>query len=198
MALPSTILCKVSSESAGYVSMTAVARVDVALEALIAKILGVCGKDTGRIAGVLSRGSLVSGDSRYRWRAIQASQEDLAALLDRFPDHEPERAFDRRRCTRMTFRGGRGEVEISREAGAQRRLFRRKNFWDEALALITGLAPRCEQYSYSEEADVFVAELTPDARSAVRALSVLLRFTLLEVRIGTLDAHVVMLYVKRE
>lgn len=198
MALPPTIPCKVSSEAAGYVSMTAVARVNVPLEDLIAKILGVCGKDLGRIAGVLARGSLVSADSRYRWQAIRASQEDLAALVDRFPDHDPERAFDGRRCTHMTFRSGRGDLEISREAGIQRRLFRRMNFWDEALLVVSGLAPRCDQYSYSEEADVFVATLTPDARSAIRALSGLLRFTLLGARIRALDAHGVILNVQRE
>ena len=178
--------------------MTAVARVNVPLEDLIAKILGVCGKDLGRIAGVLARGSLVSADSRYRWQAIRASQEDLAALVDRFPDHDPERAFDGRRCTHMTFRSGRGDLEISREAGIQRRLFRRMNFWDEALLVVSGLAPRCDQYSYSEEADVFVATLTPDARSAIRALSGLLRFTLLGARIRALDAHGVILNVQRE
>ena len=166
-------------------------------EDLMAKILGVCGKDIGRIAGVLARGSLVSGDSRYRWQAIQAAPNELAALMNRFPDHDPERAFEGRLCARMTFRGGRAEVKISREAGIQKRLFRRKNFWDEALTVITSLSLRCEQYSYSDEADVFVAALSPETRAAIRALSGLLRFTLLESRIRTLDASVVVLLVKR-
>lgn len=177
--------------------MAAVARVDLPLEDLMAKILGVCGKDIGRVAGVLARGSLVSGDARYRWQSIQAAPNELSTLMGRFPDHDPERVFEGHLCARMTFRGGRAEVEISREAGIQRRLFRRKNFWDEVLTVISSLGPRCEQYSYSDKADVFVATLTPEARGAIRALSGLLRFTLLESRIRTLDANVVVLCVRR-
>lgn len=197
LALPPSISCKVSSESAGYVSMAAVARVDLPVEALAAKILGVCGKDAGRVAAILARGSLVSGDSRYRWQSIKVGPEDMRALLDRFPDHDPDRKFDPALCARMIFRNARGDVEIDREAGRRKRLFRRKNFWDEALGLLSPLFPRCEEYSYSEAVDVFVADLTPDSRNAIRTLSPLLAFTRLEAEIGRLDAHAVALHAKR-
>ena len=197
MALPAIIPCKVSSESAGYVTVSAVTRVDVPLDQLAAKILGICGKDPARISSILFRGALVQGDARYRWQSLQASDDELAALLDRFPDHNPDQDFDGSRCARMEFQGGRGEFEITREVGQQRRLFRRKAFWEEALALIQTLSPRCERYSYSDEADVFVADLTAEARESFRRLGPLLRFTSLEAQLRSLPAGRVSLFVRR-
>lgn len=197
MALPETITCKVSSESAGYVTMTAVARVDLPLEELTSKVLGVCGKDSERIARIFLRGSLVSGDSRFRWSPFSLASDQMTELLGRFPDHDPERKFDIGRCDRILLRGVRGDFEIAREAGRQRRLLRRQNFWDPALALLAAQSPRCERYSYSDRADVFEADLAGPALDRFRDLGRLLRFSSLELQVRALPASQVTLFATR-
>lgn len=197
LALPETISCKVSSESAGYVTMVAVARVNLPLEELASKVLGVCGKDPARIARILLRGSLVSGDSRFRWDPFSLTPDELRKLLARFPDHDPEREFDLQRCDRMLLRGTRGEFEIGREVGQQRRFLRRENFWDPALALLALQSPRCERYSYSERADVFAAELKGQTLERFRGLGRLLRFSSLEAQVRALPASQATLLVTR-
>lgn len=198
LALPSTIACKVSSEAAGYVTTSAVARLDLPVEELASRILGACGKNQDRVARILARGSLVSGDSRYRWIPFEVPPEELAALLDRFPDHDPQRVFQRESCVLMAFRGQRGAIEITRESGRQKRLFRRKTFWNEALDLIQPLSPRCERYSYSDKADVFTVQLTVTALERLRRLGALLRFSALDAQIRSLRSGQVVLYARRE
>lgn len=198
LALPRSIACKISSESVGYVTMSAVRRVDLPLGELISKILGVCGKDPDRVESILARGSLVSGEIRYRWVPVAASSDDLAPLLARFPDHEPDRVFEPSNCVRMVLRGDRGEFEITREAGRQKRLFRRKAFWEEAMAIIEPLKPRSERYSYSEGADIYSVHLAAGGLNRMRQLGSLLRFTLLETQVRSLQAPQVMLYVRRD
>ena len=177
--------------------MAPVAAVTMTLDDLAAKVLGVCGKDGERVAAVLSRGSLVSGDSRYRWSPIDASPEEVSALLDRFPDHEPDRPFDPELCVLMVFRDGRGEFEIPREVGLQKRFLRRRNFWDEAMELVAGLQPRCERYSYSDEADVFAVELSAESCGALGGLGALLRYSSLEARMRALRADQLWLFSHR-
>ena len=197
MALPETITCKVSSESAGYVNMAAVARVDLPLDELTSKVLGVCGKDSERIARIFLRGSLVSGDSRFRWSPFSLASDQMAALLGRFPDHDPEREFDIERCDRMLLRGMRGVFEITREVGRQRRFLRRQSFWDPGLALLAEQSPRCERYSYSDRADVFAAHLEGPALDRFRGLGRLLRFSSLEAQVRVLPASQAMLFATR-
>lgn len=197
LALPETITCKVSSESAGYVNMAAVARVDLPLEELASKVLGVCGKDSERIARIFLRGSLVSGDSRFRWSPFSLASGQMAALLGRFPDYDPKREFDIVRCDRMLLRGMRGDFEISREVGQQRRFLRRQGFWDPALALLAEQSPRCERYSYSDCADVFAADLRGSALDRFRELGRLLRFSSLEAQVRVLPASQAALFATR-
>ena len=177
--------------------MTAVARVDLPLEELTSKVLGVCGKDSERIARIFLRGSLVSGDSRFRWSPFSLASDQMTELLGRFPDHDPERKFDIGRCDRILLRGVRGDFEIAREAGRQRRLLRRQNFWDPALALLAAQLPRCERYSYSDRADVFEADLAGPALDRFRDLGRLLRFSSLELQVRALPASQVTLFATR-
>ena len=177
--------------------MSAVSRVDLPLEDLAAKILGVCGKDRTRVAAILRRGTLVSGDQRYRWVPLEVSSGDVGTLLDRFPDHEPDRVFDAVNCERMAFRGERGEFEITRDLGSQKRLFRRHNFWEEALQLFAGLTPSCERHSYSDKADIFAVRLPMTDFERLRRLGALLRFRSLQARIRSLRSDQVLLYVHR-
>ena len=177
--------------------MAPVASVVLPVEELAGKIVSVCGKNGARLATILSRGSLVSGETRYRWQPVQASPADVEDLLARFPDYDPNLAFDGARCIRMVFRDGLGEFEITREAGSQKRVFRRKIFWDDALAALAQLDLRCERYSYSEEADVFVADLPTEVRQQLAELAPRLRYTVLEDRLKSLGALQVSLYARR-
>ena len=177
--------------------MAAVVRVEVPLDELASKVLGICGKDPDRVARIFHRGSLVSGDSRFRWNPLTLAADDLTSLLGRFPDHDPEREFDIQQCERMLLRGGRGEFEIAREVGQQRRLLRRQNFWDPALVLLSEQAPRCERYSYSDRADVFVVDLKAEPLERFRELGSLLRFSSLEAQVRMLPASHVTLFVAR-
>ena len=197
LALPPVIPCKVSSESAGFVTMSAVSRVDLPLEELAAKILGVCGKNRARVAAILGRGSLVSGDQRYRWVPLQVAFADVVKLLDRFPDHDPDRLFDAANCERMAFRAERGEFEITRDIGSQKRLFRRRNFWNEALQLLAALDPRCQRHSYSDKADIFAVRLPMADLERLRRIGSLLRFRSLQALIRSLRSDQVLLYVHR-
>ena len=178
--------------------MTAVRRVDMPLEELTSKILGLCGKNPRRVKDILERGTLVSGDSRFRWMPVSLATAELDALLGRFPNHEPGRAFDAAACKLMRFCGPGGNFEISREAGRQKKVFRRRAFWGEALAEIELLSPLCERYSYSGQADVFAAALTPRTLARLRPLGKLLRFSALESHVRRLDATRVVLHVSRE
>ena len=177
--------------------MAAVARVNLPLEGLASKVLGVCGKDPSRIMRILARGSLVSGDSRFRWDPFSLTSDELGELLARFPDHDPEREFDPRRCDRMLLRGTRGEFEIGREAGQQRRFLRRESFWGPALALFARQSPHCERYSYSDRADVFTAELKGQSLEQFRGLGRLLRFSSLGAQVRELPASRATLFVTR-
>lgn len=176
------------------------ARVDsvvLTAEELAGKIIGVCGKNSARLATILSRGSLVRGDTRYRWAPVQVSPEDIDRILDQFPDYDPELAFDGARCVRIVFRDGLGEFEITREVGSQKRVLRRKSFWEDAVAVLGRLDLHCERYSYSEEADVFVADLPHETRLRLAQLAPRLRFTTLEARLRSLGSDRVSLYTRR-
>lgn len=197
MALPDVIPCKVSDEAAGYLNMTPVRRVDLSSAELIGKILGVCGKNPERIARVLARGSLVSGDLRFRWAGLQTAAEEIAKLLQGFPADDPQRKFDPRQCLRLVFHGPRGRVELTREDAGQPRLLRRKNFWDEAMPLLARLPLRYERYSYSDGCDIFAADLSPEAAAGLRSRARLLRYTVIERRIASMEAAGVSFYQRR-
>ena len=67
MALPPTVRVKLSSEAAESISLTPVIVQEMPLRELIEYMLGVAGKDEGRIRELLLRGTIVSGASRFRW-----------------------------------------------------------------------------------------------------------------------------------
>lgn len=197
MALPDVIPCKVSDETAGYVNMAPVRRADLTPPELLGKILGVCGKNPGRAARILARGSLVSGDLRFRWAGLEAADEEIAEILQQFPEDDPSRTFAPEQCLRIVFHGPRGQVELTREAGRRTRVLRRRNFWDEAMPLLSRLPPRYERYSYADGCDVFAADLSREAAAGLRGRASLLRYTVLERRIANLDAASVSFYQPR-
>ena len=197
MALPDVIPCKVSDEAAGYLSTAPVNRVDLTAAELVGKILGVCGKNPQRIARILARGSLVSGDLRFRWSGVETAAEEIAEFLQGFPEDDPSRTFDPQQCLRIVFRGPRGRVELTRDAGRRTRVLRRRNFWDEALPLLARLQPRYQRYSYSDDCDIFTADLSREAAAGLRACARLLPYTTLEKQIENLDASSVSFHQPR-
>src|SRR3954454_5005020 len=118
MALPPTIRVKLSSEAAGSISLTPVVAQELPVRELIEHMLGVTGKDEGRIRELLLRGSLVSRGSRFRSDGWEVDVVELRELLGTFPDPDPSCPFRAAQCTRIILRGGRQAIEITREAGS--------------------------------------------------------------------------------
>jgi hypothetical protein len=119
---------------------------------LVAEILAATGKDAPRVREILSRGSFVSGASRFRWASVECDLEHIAEYLDEFPDSDPSRPFDAAKCHLATFRCGGRSLVIEREAGEKRRLFRSRSFWDELMNIVK---PAYREYSYRERADLY-------------------------------------------
>src|SRR5579863_235688 len=75
MSLPETVRVKLSSEAAGYVSVTPVVVREMPTRDLVELMLGITGKDEARVRDLLLRGTLVSGASRFRWTGWEADRE---------------------------------------------------------------------------------------------------------------------------
>jgi hypothetical protein len=194
MALPPSVRVKLSSEAAESISITPVVVREMPVRELVEYMLGVTGKDEGRIRELLLRGNLVSGASRFRWTGWDADLENLRELLATFPDPDPSRGFAATNCTRATLRGGRQAIEISREAGGRKGLFQRESFWDALMKVITRAAPVYTGYSYRERSDRYLREFTHADRSLRRQRAGAAR---LSDQIRTLAFTQAELYVKR-
>src|ERR1044072_1150412 len=164
MALPDRIRVKLSSEAAESISITPVIAREMPLRELVEYMLGATGKDEARVRELLLRGTLVSGASRFRWSGWEADVRDVAGLLNTFPDPEPSRPFAPQRCVRAILRGGRQAIEIPREAGLKKPLFRRNTFWHELLAAVTAGEVREHTHSHQEHPDVDHAGVSPPRR----------------------------------
>jgi hypothetical protein len=198
MPLPQTVKVKLSSEAAGSISISPVVVQEIPVRELIEHMLGVTGKDEERIRGLLERGTLVSGASRFRWSGWQADEAGLRELLATFPDPDPARRFAPERCTRALLRGGRQAIEIPLEVSGRRGLLRRAGFWD-LLMEIAGASPQnYGGYSYRDRADRFVCPLSLSETERLRAGSSMVRYTTLRDQIAAAAFTEVELYVARE
>ncbi len=164
---------------------------------LIEQILAVTGKNPKRILEILSRGTFVGGPSRFRWQPITATEPELAARLDQFPDPEPGRPFDAERCSLIVMRGHRGAVSLSRDAASQKRLFKKRSFWVVLLATLGALAASYQRYSYSERTDVYSVQLTLDSVGELLDNTKLLRYSSIMEQLSYLDATGAELFVER-
>ena len=197
MALPQKIQVKITSEAAGYVSFTPVRRQELAPADLVEQILGVTGKRHSRIRDILSRGSFVSGSSRYRWAPVEADGAEIAALLERFPDEDPERPFDPARCTLVIFQGLRGNMELAPEAAAKRRLFKKTSFWDALMATLQAAKPGYHRYSYAEQADVYQVKLPIETLQSILSQTNLLKYASIAQELSFLEPSTAELFTKR-
>ena len=179
MALPAIIRVKLSSEAAESISLTPVVVQELPLRDLIEHMLGVTGKDEGRIRELLHRGTLVSGASRFRWAGWDAEAEGLRELLATFPDPDPASIFAPGNCIRVILRGGRQAIDISCEAGSRKGFFQRKTFWDVLMTVVGAAAPEYSGYSYRDRADRFVREFSRADLEQLRAARDLVRYSTL-------------------
>src|SRR5579883_3016087 len=185
MALPDRIRVKLSSEAAESISITPVVAREMPLRELVEYMLGVTGKDQGRVRELLLRGTLVSGASRFRWSGWERAAAEIDELLRTFPDPEPLRPFAAARCVRATLRGGRFTIEIPREAGLRKPLLRRGTFWQALMEAAASAPIRYHAYSYKDRADVYQASLDAGVVDRLRAASKLVTYTSLRDRIQT-------------
>lgn len=190
MGLPDSLPVKISSEAAGYVSLTAVVTQQMPVRELVETMMAVTGRDAERIRELLRRGSLVSGASRFRWNGVEAAPGDVEALLATLPGPEPSRPFAPNACTRAVLRGAGVRIEIPRDAAAQKRMFRGETFWDVLSAAARENPPEYVEYSYGERADRYTARLPAGAPARIAEAAALLKFRALEaqVRRGGFDS----------
>jgi len=197
LPLPEKILVKISSEEAGYLSLSPVVSQQMVLGELIEQILGVTGKDTPRVRDILRQGTLVSGASRFRWAPVEPGLEEITRALGAFPNAEPERPFDAGWCVRAALSGGRAVVELEREAASRRRWLARRSFWQELMETAARLTPRYQHYSYTDHADVYRAALPAESAEALRGRARLLRYASLEAAVREYCYNLLDLWVER-
>ncbi|HYO82720.1 MAG TPA: hypothetical protein VES20_15045 [Bryobacteraceae bacterium] len=195
MSLPATLRVRISPETAEAIGLSAVVAQDLSLSEMLSNILGITGKDPERIAGVLRRGGLVVGASRFRWEPCAVEASDVEPLLGAFPDSEPGRPFAAERCIEATFREGPAAVSLAREAGEKRRFLKRRDFWTELMQAVQN--PAYVHYSYREKADLYrwkpgIAELR-----SLQDASALLAYSSLERRLRSMSFSSVDLLVRR-
>ena len=117
MALPGRVRVKLMSDAAEYISMTRVMQCDFPMAELLEAVVAVGGKNPERLLQILRAGSMVLGQYCYRWEPLEADATDLAPLLARFPDSQPDRPFQVERCVHAAICAGVEMIELPREAG---------------------------------------------------------------------------------
>ncbi len=171
MPLPETIPVRYTEEEAAYLSVRPVVRQTFRLQELIDMVLGVTGKDLARIQQILRSGTVVFHFYRYWWQGFEAGVEELSALLARFPDSDPARAFRAEECTAALLESGgqprRHSLELLRQEASRKPLFRSRSLWDCLLALGRVQPPVYQGYSYARRADLYQLALSPEQTAAL-------------------------------
>jgi len=195
--LPETIRVKISSEAADTISLTPVVVREMPTRELIEAMLGITGKDAARVCAILQRGCLVAGASRFRWQGWDADRAAVEAALGAFPDPDPDRAFSRNLSLRAVLKGPNVRIEISREAASERRMFRKRSFWDALMEYAESAAPRYAGYSYRERADRYTVEVPLAEAVRLRENADAIRYSTLEAEVRRAHFDTVYIYVAR-
>lgn len=191
------IRVKLSSEEAGSISLTPVVVQEMPLHELLEHILASAGKDEERVRGLLRRGAVVSGASRFRWEGWDEDPASLREQLAAFPDPDPARPFSPAACIRAVLRAPGRRLEIDREAGAARRLLRRRSFWEVLTAVAAAGVPVYRDYSYRHRADCYLLPLTNVELTALRRAASLLAYSGLRDAIRQITYDSLELYTGR-
>ncbi len=197
MALPERVRVKLVSDEAGYISSARVVQRDFSMTELLEALLAVSGKNPQRLRQLLRAGSVVVGGYRHRWAPLEAEAEELAPLLARFPDPQPDRPFQAERCVLAMIRAGVETIEMPRDQAARRRFLKKESFWEVLMAVAIARRPQYQSYSYRDRADVYTFEPTQEDRQRLRDAGPLLRADRLEERLRMLPLEKVMLLVNR-
>lgn len=170
MTLPETIPVKYTEEEAEYLSVRPVVRQTFRITELVDMILAVTGKDPARVQQILRSGTAVFHFYRYWWAGFEAGDEELARLLEKFPDPWPARPFVFSECDAIHLEpaSGRAGLKIAKDAASRRNFLRRQSLWDCLAEWAARNAPRYELYSYEQHADVFAIEVDADEWPALR------------------------------
>jgi len=195
--LPDSIRVKLSSEEAGFASITPVVSREIPARELIELILGLAGKDPTRIREVLLRGTLVSGGSRFRWAGWESDRESIETVLATFPDADPSLLFAADRCVRAVLHGPSVRIDLPREVGARRRLLRQKSYWDMLMSAAACEDLRYGGYSYSEHADWYRMPVSSSLSGRLREGATLLKYSALALRLRSAALESVDFYTER-
>lgn len=177
MPAPETIPVRRTEEEAGYVSFRPVVRQNFPLNDLLGLVLGVTGKIPSRIQKILRSGSVSFHGYHYSWSGFPLEDAELAALLARFPDADPGRAFRPEACTAAMLEAGgtsltplpRLLLELDRASASRRRLFHGSSFWDGLLAAASAGPLEYDGYSYPWRADRYRLTLSAGRAEALAA-----------------------------
>jgi len=197
MPLPTTVRVKLSSEVAETISITPVVLRDIPIRELIEHMIGITGKDEARLHDLLLRGTLVAGASRFRWTGWDADREAIREALASFPDPDPDRRFAPELCIRAALRGPGRRIEIPREIGQRKPLFRRTSFWDTLMGVAASSEVRYVDYVYRERADCYSAALSVTALERLRGSARLVKYSTLQQQILHTNLESVDLFVAR-
>jgi hypothetical protein len=197
MPFPTSVRVKLSSEVAESISITPVVVRDIPIRELIEHMIGITGKDESRLHDLLLRGTLVSGASRFRWTGWDADPEAIREALASFPDPDPERRFAPELCIRAALRGPGRRIEIPREIGQRKPLFRRSSFWDTLMGVAASSELRYVDYVYRERADCYSATLSLAALERLRESARLVKYSTLQQQILHTNLESVDLFVAR-
>jgi hypothetical protein len=170
MPAPEIIPVRRTEEDAGYVTFRPVVRQNFRLNDLLGLVLGVTGKHPDRVRQILRSGSVSFHAYHYSWDGFQPDDAELAALLARFPDPDPARAFRPEACTAALIEGGsppRALLDLERAILARRRFLRRRSFWDALLVLASREPLAYDGYSYQWRADLYRLVLSNERTAAL-------------------------------
>ena len=197
MPLPTTVRVKLSSEVAESISITPVVVRDIPIRELIEHMIGITGKDEARLHDLLLRGTLVAGASRFRWIGWDADRDAIREALTTFPDPDPDRRFAPELCIRAALRGPGRRIEIPREIGQRKPLFRRTSLWDTLMGVASSSEVRYVDYVYRERADCYTAALSVAALERLRESARLVKYSTLQQQILHTNLESVDLFVAR-
>jgi hypothetical protein len=169
--LPETIPVRYTEEEAGYVTVRPVVRQTFRCAELLDMILSVTGKDAARVRQILHSGTIVYHFFRYSWAGFEATDAELAAALERFPDADPSRPFPPDQCTTAVFESGgvnpRHLLDLDRAPASKRRIFRGQSFWTRLLEIAAEHKLAYQSYSYGRRADLYRLDLNEETSSLI-------------------------------
>lgn len=165
---------KLVSEAAEFVSITQIMQREYSLHELIGAMLPVVGRDVARLQQLLRVGGFSNGEYKFRWEGREVGPGEVEQVLESYPRAEPQRAFQPASCTRIRFVRDVEVLTLPREMAEKTGLFGGESFWDGLVKLVAGRL-RYEDYSFADQADLYVMELGVADAEKFRALLPLLK-----------------------